>query len=144
MIPFRIWSCLILALTALAAYGCSGNDVGPCEPVSGIVTLEGQPLRGVVGSVDFVPDRTQGNNSTFIAHGTLDGQGRYKLSTRGKAGAPPGWYKVVVSATPPGADRDSARLAVHPRYAAESTTPLTREVVADAPPGAYDLKLTRK
>jgi hypothetical protein len=141
MISFRAGPCV---LAALAACGCSEHGVGPCEPVHGIVLLDGRPLRGVVGSVDFVPDRSKGNNSTFVAHGTLDGEGRYTLSTKGKEGAPPGWYKVVVSATPPGADRDSAKLSVHPRYAAEATTTLTREVVANAPPGAYDLKLTKK
>ncbi|HZT83176.1 MAG TPA: hypothetical protein VFA26_23305 [Gemmataceae bacterium] len=142
--PFRVGPCAFAALAALAACGCSDHGVGPCEPVSGTVTLDGQPLRGVVGTVDFVPDRSKGNNSPFTAHGTVDGEGRYVLSTRGKIGAPPGWYKVVVSATPPGADRDSAKLVVHSRFAAEATTPLRCEVVANAPAGAYDLKLTRK
>jgi hypothetical protein len=91
--------------------------------------------------VGFVPDKSSGNDSPLRAEGEIDAEGRYLLFARGKPGAPPGQYKVVVSAVPPGAERDASRLAVHPRYVVEDNTPLRVEVVPDPTPGHYDLKL---
>lgn len=131
----------LLAVVALSlACGC-GDSVGPCHAVEGGVRVDGKPLRGMTGFVTFLPDKARGNNTPFSPRGELDREGRYTLSTKGKPGAPPGWYKVVLTAMPPGAERDNARLAINLRYTVEKTTPLTREVVADPAPGAYDLDL---
>jgi hypothetical protein len=53
-------------------------------------------------------------------------------------GAPPGWYKVTIWSP------DDKQIPAHQKFTGVSTTPLSIEVVADAPPGAYDLKFTSK
>jgi hypothetical protein len=126
-------------LLVLAACG-SGDGVNRL-PVEGTVLIDGKPLRGMKGAVGFVPDKSSGNDSPLRAEGEIDAEGRYLLFARGKPGAPPGQYKVAVSAVPPGAERDASRLAVHPRYVVEDNTPLRVEVVPDPTPGHYDLKL---
>ena len=65
-------------------------------------------------------------------------------SFRVQPGAPPGWYKVILIATEPGANpNEDLRRVVHARYEREATTPLAFEVVANPSPGRYDLQLSR-
>jgi hypothetical protein len=139
----RFRAALIACLLCAFVAGCGADD--NLVPVEGRVLLQGQPLRGLSGSVTFVPDSSKGNASSTGAVGEIDAEGRYRLSTRGKPGAAPGWYKVVVTAVPAGTgDREVVRRpALHSRYAAEKTTPLSVQVVADPSASAYDLKVTR-
>jgi hypothetical protein len=132
----------VALLLALSAGGCGDNITR--APVEGTVLIGGAPLRGMTGAVTFVPDAARGNGSPHRATGTIDRDGRYTLFTRGKPGAPPGHYKVLVSAVPPGAQRDDSKLAIPARYGGERTTRLEMEVVTDPAPGRYDLKLTRR
>jgi hypothetical protein len=134
----------VFALMAvLLGSGC-GDSVGKRLPVSGNVLVDQQPLRGMTGTVTFIPDKSRGNESPYSASGPIDSEGRYVLSTKGKKGAPMGHYKVVVSAVPPGSDRDNSRLALHARFSVENTTPLVIEVVASPAPDTYDLKTTTR
>lgn len=128
-----------------ATSGCS-DGVAKRYPVEGQVLVDGEPLRGASGSVMFVPDRSKGNESPHSAAGTIDGEGRYRLQTKGAAGAPAGWYIAVVTAVPPGTgDRDVVYKPLHhQRFSAEKTSPLAVEVTASPPANAYDLKVTRK
>jgi hypothetical protein len=119
--------------------------------VSGKITFLNEPLVVKNTIVLLKPDASRGNNSPFEPTGTVDDSGTYTLRTEGKTGAPPGWYKVVVTA------RDDAPVA-HPKtkqnhrpvskslvpakYGQEKTTDLVIEVVENPAPGAYDLKLT--
>jgi hypothetical protein len=139
----RLGSARVAGLVTLLLAGCNG--VGTRHPVEGQVLIDGKPMRGITGSVRFVPDGAKGNAGQFTATGEIDTEGRYKLVTRGKPGAPAGWYRVVVTALPPGAgDREVVRRpAVHGRYGAEASTPLSVEVVPRPEAGAYDLKVTR-
>ncbi len=130
-------------LLALAACGCGGDGVQRL-PVEGIVYLDGEPLRGMTGAVTFIPDLSRGNESPLRGNGEIDAEGRYTLFAGGKPGAPPGHYKVLVGAAPPGTDRDESRLVVPPRYVVERDTPLRMEVVPDPEPGHYDLRLTTR
>jgi len=127
----------------LAFGGSDGIDTR--YPVEGSVLVNGNPLQGMAGLVMFVPDQSKGNKTPVNAVGEIDQQGRYALSTRGKLGAPKGWYKAVVNPVPPGTgDRDAVkRPAIHPRYASEAMSPLQIEVVAEPSGGAYDLKTTK-
>ena len=77
--------------------------------------------------------------------------GKYTLVTNGRKGAPPGWYKVAVTATAP-AELDTKRGPSHhpvpksllpAKYGQAKTTDLLIEVVEHPAPGAYDLKLSR-
>ncbi len=137
----RFWAAVVLL--AFLAGGC-GDGVGKRVPVSGGVLVDGAPLRSMTGMVTFIPDKSRGNDSPHSASGAIDSEGRYVLSTKGKQGAPLGHYKVVVSAVPPGADRDNSRLALHARFSVEQTTPLVVEVVASPAPDTYDLKTTTR
>jgi hypothetical protein len=138
---------LLVCLTS----GCGdGSRVGPTFPVSGKITFLNDPLPAKNTIVLLKPDASRGNSSPFEPTGTVDGSGTYTVRTEGKTGAPPGWYKVVVTArddapvahskTPN--HRPVSRSLVPAKYGQEKTTDLVIEVVENPPPGAYDLKLT--
>lgn len=84
------WS-LLAVLLFLASTGCSPNSGLPdLGTVTGVVTLDGQPLPGV--SVKFVP--ADGRTSS----GMTDASGKYELTyTRDVKGAPVGEHKVYIS-----------------------------------------------
>jgi hypothetical protein len=131
---------ILCAWGLLALAGCGGLKL---VPVSGRVTLNDKPLNG--GGVSFIPDASKGNNARVSCVGRITPQGRYELTTTavkgsdsGK-GAPVGWYKVTLITTLPG----SPEITVDRKYTDPDRTPWSVEVLADAPPGAYDLKLTR-
>jgi hypothetical protein len=119
--------------------------------VSGAVTVEGEPLP--LGWVTYYPDAAKGNTSTHLPWGEISKDGAYELSTNGKPGAAPGWYKVVVAATrdaipvkpPRTADGKPwrPRWLTHEKYTKPSTTDLEVEVAERAAPGSYDLRLSR-
>jgi hypothetical protein len=139
-----------LALLLVGA-GCGGG-VGKTYPVRGKVTLDGEPLVARSAVILFVPDRAKGNTTPYEPGGTVDSSGVYALATEGRRGAPPGWYRVVVTAlaeTPvpstkgPLTHRPTATSLVPAPYGQAATTPLEIEVVASPDAGAYDLKLKR-
>lgn len=139
----RPWRPALAALLlGLLAYGCGG--VGTCYPVSRKVRIDDKPIRGKAGAVLLKPDASKGNKSLFDAMGTIDGEGNYTVATRGKHGAPPGWYKVVVTVVQPNPGEAFDTPLVKPDYRSEQKTPLAFEVVASPAAGAYDLNLKRK
>ena len=80
---------LLLAVVVAAAVGC-GRQQLPAHPVGGRVTLDGKPL--VDAQISFRP--AQGPE----AFATLDGEGRYRLSTRSAGdGAVAGTHAVTLS-----------------------------------------------
>jgi hypothetical protein len=95
--------------------------------------------------VSFVPDASKGNNARLSCMGRIGPDGRYELTSNGVTksesgkGAPLGWYKVTLLTTLPGAPD----VTVSPRYTDPDQTPLSIEVVANAEPGRYDLKLDK-
>ncbi len=140
-----------LALLVGASLGC-GNDrfsVGKTVPVAGTVTVSGQPLhldRRAFGKVWYYPDAAKGNGTPQVAFGTIDAEGNYRLFTRGREGAAPGWYRVMVVATEqsdPSRPSRPRRCFVSTRYGALETSGLSVQVVEEPAPGAYDLHLTR-
>jgi hypothetical protein len=137
-------------LCLCCAAGCDSSGVGTTFPVAGQVTLDGRPLAAKSATVLFKPDAARGNKSTFEPVGRVDEDGNYELLTQGKRGAPPGWYKVIVTALnedpkhPSGPHRERrpvARSLVPARYGLAATTDLAVEVVENPAAGAYDLKL---
>jgi hypothetical protein len=132
------------SIAALAAAGCSSGRSDKLFPVSGQVMASGRPLRQ--GTISFRPDLEKGNKSLDHPTGTIDAQGRYVLFTAGRSGAPPGVYKVVVFSNEPVEVKGKAHPAmpkslIHVKYNQPGTTPLSAEVQADAPAGAYDFEL---
>jgi hypothetical protein len=142
-----------LLLVCLAS-GCSDSSgVGRTFPVAGKITFGNEPLTAKNTVVLLKPDAAKGNTSPFEPTGTVDEVGNYTVRTKGKQGAPPGWYKVVVTArdeSPPEhpksggqSHRPVAHSLVPARYGQEKTSGLSLEVVENPAPGAYDLKLTK-
>ena len=107
---------------ALAVLGGCGSDIGQ---VSGVVTLDDQPLRGggdVRATVYFQP--VSGTGTT--ASGLLDENGQYELSSGSQEGVAPGEYAVTISATqlvrsPSGGPAGGKRIT-DPSYANASTS----------------------
>lgn len=96
---------LIVCLGTGIVLGCSRGPSRPkTYPVSGTVTLNGQPVEGA--TVVFVPKSVAGGPAApasaqaqgpQVATGETDAQGRYQLGTFGKGdGAVPGEYLVKV------------------------------------------------
>jgi hypothetical protein len=139
---------LLLAGACCLALGLAGcgdpSGVGKTVPVAGKVTVDGRPVKA--GTVSFRPDRSKGNAALHEPFAEIDAEGNYKLFTGRKEGAPLGWYRVAVMAAEPvevGNLSGQARWFADPKYASVETSGLTIEVVENAAPGTYDLKLTR-
>src|SRR5437879_5932382 len=130
----------VVAIVVAMLAGC-GKDAGVGEklvPVVGAVTVNGQPL--TTGGVTFHPDVAKGNNTQHLPAGVLDAEGKYKLLTATKEGAPPGWYKVTVSAQAPADAKNPYAPPKHligPKFGNVQTSGLTVQVVENHAPGAY-------
>ena len=125
-----------------AATGCSSGSGEKLMPVVGKVTVNGKPL--TTGSVSLRPDASQGNKSQHQPNGAIDAEGNYELLVPpAKKGAPPGWYKVVVTAYDNPMPNKPLKSFINMKYSDERTTPLRFEVIENPEPGRYDLKLTR-
>src|SRR5262245_15109358 len=98
--PARILLLLLAALLlGIAVSGCGDDSgVGRTVSVTGKVTFNDTPFTAKTTILIFKPDKAKGNTSPFEPTGTVDASGNYKLTTKGKTGAPPGWYKVVITA----------------------------------------------
>lgn len=147
--------------------GCSKGPARPkTYPVSGTVTLNGQPVDGA--TVVFVPKtavqgaQAAGQQGPQVATGETDAQGRYQLGTFAKGdGAVPGEYLVKVfkypkAATPTGpagGDEDyqppeenapppaPPKNLLPEKYANEQTSGLSFTVEAKA--NTFDIQLTQ-
>ncbi|MBW3598603.1 MAG: carboxypeptidase-like regulatory domain-containing protein [Planctomycetes bacterium] len=97
-----------LAVVVLGGCGGSGLDTAP---VTGTVTLDGEPLSGA--TVTFVPERT--GMEAPSSQGMTDAQGRYALSVvaTGDEGAVIGQHQVTINVFPEQEDpTDDADLAL--------------------------------
>lgn len=95
------WKALaaVVALMGLGIGGCGGSDGPDTEPVTGIVTLDGQPVEGA--RVVFSP----GSGGGQAASGVTDAEGKYELTTFSQGdGAVVGNYNVIVTKTEGGAN----------------------------------------
>jgi len=125
------WSWMLAA--ACLAAGCSA-DVPATAPVSGIVELDGKPLKGHQhGGVMFTP--TGGR----LAKGAIEPGGSFRLSTfteEGGDGAIPGLAKVWVTATvndpsaPPTEGGDAVRWIIPLKFGNPDTSGLACDVKA--------------
>jgi hypothetical protein len=136
----------------LLASGCDSSGVGKTFPVAGKITLDDKPVTATSTIVLLKPDAGRGNTSLFEPTGTVDREGNYRIFTKGKNGAPPGWYKVIVTATEPRAAEETGPLNHRPgprsllpaQYGQAATTTVAFEVVENPAPDAYNLKLSSK
>jgi hypothetical protein len=142
---------LVLPL-ALLASGCGDGGVGKTYRVNGKVTLNGELLVSKTAVVLFKPDTAKGNTTSFDPAGSLDSSGNYTLYTKTQRGAPPGWYKVIVTATEsasppvskqPRRERPLPISLIPAKYGLAKSTPLNIEVVESPASSAYDLILSK-
>jgi hypothetical protein len=140
----------LLPALLVVQLGCDSSGVGKTHPVTGTITLDGKPLTSATVTVLFKPDAARGNTTSFEPAGTMDERGQYSVNTNGKQGAPPGWYKVVVTAfsglpqhSGTAHDRRPMVKSLLPAmYGSAASTKLAIEVVENPAPAAYDLNLT--
>jgi hypothetical protein len=89
------WEFALLAAFALLFSGCRGAETYELAPVSGVVTLGGEPLRN--GVVNFQPIGGDNANPGPGSTGITDQQGRFELKTPDDApGAVVGEHKVRI------------------------------------------------
>ncbi len=146
----RIRSRTILLMAAIAStavgillfllLGQSGSEL---TPVEGHVTVPGKPSSLAhlkYSRVWLYPDSARGNLYPRVSIGKIREDGKFKVFTDGKEGAPPGWYRVAVLAVEQGAAREQIKV-LDPKYADAATSGLSFHVTANAAPGEYDLVL---
>ena len=135
-------------LAILLLSGC--GDGIETYPVSGKVMLKDQPLKPKSGYVTLKPMADKDNTTKFEPSGAIQPDGTYVIyTTKNHSGAPPGWYKVIVTAKGDMPDKSEftsdhrplPKQLVHAKYGQAKTTPLMIEVVASPKAGAYDLKV---
>ena len=144
----------IVPVLILAIFAGCGGDAPPktalpkTEPVTGVVTLDDQPLEGA--SVTFIPT---GTTTGVECVGQTDAAGKYSpKQIRGADGVPAGNYKVVISRqlkggkpVVPGQAAGEGGIAVEslpPHYSRAAESKLTATVNAGG--GTIDFKLTSK
>ncbi len=88
-----IYGGCIPAILLLCATGC--GSAGDYHPVTGKVTLDGQPLADA--RVVFTPTDETGQS----AFGKTDASGTYSMISGTNKGVTPGSYKVSVTSSPP-------------------------------------------
>jgi hypothetical protein len=131
---------LLLAFSLLMLASCS-DGIGTTYPVEGKIMVDGKPL--TLGAVAFFPDKSKGNESAHEPNAQIGPKGNYALYTKGKEGAPVGWYKVVVIAEdiPDSTHPTKVKLLVPSKYTRRETTPLEVEVVEYPADNQYDFNL---
>jgi len=102
---FRDLKWLTLAIAISVFLGCSKQ--ANIVPVSGRVTLDGQPLADV--AINFGP-QSGSLDSAFAAYGKTDAQGRYslRLVDDKRPGASVGKNRVTLNESLPGGESDGA------------------------------------
>jgi hypothetical protein len=135
-------SAVLLCVGGVVAVLENRSKLGAVVPVSGKVTVEEEPLEE--GTITFIPDPGKGNTSVFFATGVVE-NGTYQVSTEGKDGVPPGWYKVIVYDTTlaklPTAGVPPSRF--HRRFSDPDRTPLSIQVM-ESGAKSYDFVLTER
>jgi hypothetical protein len=88
---WRSWLCAACVAVLFAGDGCSGDGL-PRQPVSGFVTLDGQPLSS--GAITFFPDLLRDPDYPVAAGAMID-RGYFSIP-RGQ-GLVPGRYVVAIN-----------------------------------------------
>jgi hypothetical protein len=121
------------------ACGCGGGVAYDVVPVSGKVTLDGQPLAGV--DVSFQPTGSRPGSAVPGSTGITDAQGNYKLTIVGeteKEGAVPGKHIVRLSKAAGGAADADAGYAEEESGTALPPESADGSLTFDVPAGGTD------
>jgi hypothetical protein len=131
-----------LLLLSMALLGC-GNDGPTLYPVTGKITINGQPAKGV--QVSFYPQ----SPDQPIASSRVNDDGTYELrsTTENRPGAVVGKYKVVLTQVSPSGEAAASMYAsggkrggvpgtnapsFPPEYGTQATSPKEVEVKAES------------
>lgn len=130
---------IVLLSAVMAGCGQSGPEL---IPVSGVVTIDGKPASE--GGVTFYGV----NDPNVQLVGSIAPDGKYTIRRRQEEGAPAGEYRVTVLITetakrPDGSYTGLPKTISNPRFSDPNASPLKVTVTDDAPPGAYDLAVTK-
>jgi hypothetical protein len=128
-ISLQFVSCLVAALFCAAIAGC-GNGLAQ---VSGLVTVDDQPLHGGNGNVRVTVQFQPANGVGPTAMGLADENGKYTLSTGSQSGIKPGDYVVSCAAEELVTGKSGvtgARQITDPKYASAKTSGLRFTVQA--------------
>jgi hypothetical protein len=118
-----------MTFTASAAFlfscGCGGSDRPKTIPISGRVTVDGQPP-GEFGKIYFTPTQPAEGYSKRPASGSFDPEGVYRvMSWAPDDGLVPGHYTVNIQPV------DLAKTNIPKRYHNSSTSGLEVDVPVD-------------
>jgi hypothetical protein len=129
---------------AILAVGLTGCGESKQIPVSGKILLDGNPIKvstGETASVNY-----HGQTNKVFGVGQVNENGEYTMSSNNKPGMPAGSYKVTVTYSKPKDAKDPYSIPVrmiNEKFTNLEFTDLTIEVKDNAPPGTYDLKVTK-
>jgi hypothetical protein len=138
---FMLPSGLAAVAAALALCGCGGAEMAP---VSGKITIEGQPVGP--GTVIFEPDASAGTTGPPSV-GNFGPDGLYSLTTASHGeGAVVGRHRVTIQSTGPGGYGDETPVdpatAIPARYSSASESGLMAEVKSGSNPSIdFDLEV---
>jgi hypothetical protein len=149
ILPGALVICALLLPVLAGCEGGASGDLPELVPVSGTVTLDGEPESGV--QVTFVPTGSTKGGSSY---GATDESGKYELTADdGRKGAAVGEFQVMCNkwVMPDGSDfvgepggpspmEAGASELLPPRYSREDATELTATVPAGG--GTVDFDLT--
>ena len=138
-----------LLLPVLAGCGGDTADLPDVVPVTGTITIDGEPVSGV--NVTFIPT---GSTTGGSSYGATDATGKYELtSDDGRTGVGAGEFKVVCGkwVMADGSDfvgepggpspmEAGAKEMLPPKYSQESATTLKATVPAGGGTVDFDLK----
>jgi hypothetical protein len=122
----------VVVLVGATLVGC-GNGLAQ---VSGLVTLDGQPIQGGAGDTRVTVEFHPASGIGSVSIGLADESGNYTLGTGAKTGIPAGEYLVSCSASQlvPGG---GARRITDPKFASTKTSGLTCSVA----PGSNEFNI---
>lgn len=138
----RCPGCLSFLLLSVALLGC-GNDGPTLYPVTGKITINGQPAKGV--QVSFYPQTP--DQPIASSHVNDDGTYELRSTTENRPGAVVGKYKVVLTQAAPSGEAAASMYAsgakgggvpgmpaasFPPEYGSQATSPKEVEVKAES------------
>lgn len=126
----------VVLLVLVCGAGCGGDGgppLPPLVPVSGKVTLDGEPLSNA--QISFLSS----GKGAIDARGETDDAGNYELSAAGKPGAAAGKYKVVIMISVGDVKNIPSKVMLPPKFSDASATELTATVPEDG--GTIDFPL---
>ncbi|MEO2045573.1 MAG: hypothetical protein ABGX16_03245 [Pirellulales bacterium] len=144
----------LFACAAALLMGCGEKQTPqiPLVSVHGKILVEDQPVKS--GTVSFRPDGELGNKTMEQPGGMIQEDGSFELFTIDRAGAPTGWYRVLVIAdnminvdppkSPVWPDYPEGFLPkalVHDRYLSFKKTDIKVEVKENSQPEDYVIRL---